>query len=263
MISPQLWKKINDIQNEIQGGVDLQLPLITPFEWYPPEDLSPKSLARVIDHTLLKPEATEADLKRVCAEAKVYNFKTVCVNSSWIELVSAELKGSTTQPICVVGFPNGVCETSVKVYETEKSILLGAQEIDMVIHLGWLRQKDWQKVLEDLEAVKIASGEAPLKVILETSHLSIEEKIAATLLVRASGADFAKTCSGFAGGGATADDVSLMRAIMGPVGGVKASGGVKTWEDAVTMISAGANRIGTSSGVAIVSKDKSAGPVLY
>ncbi|MBX9766297.1 MAG: deoxyribose-phosphate aldolase [Bdellovibrionales bacterium] len=217
----------------------------------------------MIDHTLLKPEATEKDLQKVCSEAKDCSFKAVCVNSSWIQMVAENLAGTKTLPICVVGFPSGVCDTETKVAETKRCIQLGACEIDMVIHRGWLRQKDWSRVLTDIKAVKRACGAIPLKVILESHLLDIEEKIAATLLARAAGADFAKTCTGFTGGGATAEDVGLMRAIMGPQLGVKASGGVKTWEDAVKMIQAGANRIGTSSGVSIVSKQNSSGPSSY
>lgn len=263
MISNTLWSQIESLQVEIKKHAGLQVPTVSRFEWSPLKNISALAVAQMIDHTLLKPEATEADLQKVCAEAKENSFKAVCVNSSWIQFVAKNLNGTKTLPICVVGFPNGVCDTDTKVFETQRSIQLGACEIDMVIHRGLLRQKDWAQVLADIKAVKQACGSIPLKVILESHLLELEEKIAATLLIRAAGADFAKTCTGFSGGGATAEDVSLMRAIMGPQGGVKASGGVKTWDDAVKMIQSGANRIGTSSGLSLVSGQNSSGPNSY
>ena len=264
MIPNELWSQIHSVLQALAPNVKTPLPKATPFEWRPPQVGSPESsLATLIDHTLLKPEATSDELKTVCSEAKTHRFKAVCVNTSWIEFVASELRGSPSLPICVVGFPSGVCDTQTKVFETERALARGAKEIDMVIHRGWLRERKWQDVLSDIQAVKRSCGATPLKVILETHLLTLEEKIAGTLLIRTAEADFAKTCTGFTAGGATAEDVSLLRAIMGPQGGVKASGGVKNRADALRMIQAGANRIGTSSGISIISDSQTTSPAGY
>ena len=211
-------------------------------------------LARWIDHTLLKPEATRADITRVCAEAREHGFATVCVNSSWISYVSQLLQGSTTLPIAVVGFPLGVASTSSKAFETREAIREGAREIDMVIHVGALKAGEYSYVIRDIRAVVEAAAPYPVKVILETSSLTLEEKIAACTLSKEAGAAFVKTSTGFASGGATLEDIALMRRVVGDSMGVKASGGIRSYEDARRMIHAGANRIGASSSVAIVMK---------
>ncbi|MBI2606110.1 MAG: deoxyribose-phosphate aldolase [Deltaproteobacteria bacterium] len=217
------------------------------------------SVASKIDHTLLKPDATRGDIKRVCDEARQYHFATVCVNSSHIALAAELLKGSGVKPIAVVGFPFGAAVTSAKVFETQEAIRNGAQEIDMVINIGALKGRDYALVLDDIRQVVEASRPYPVKVILETSSLEHEEKVIGCSLSKAAGAAFVKTSTGYASGGATVSDIALMRKIVGPDMGVKASGGVRTYEDAINMIAAGANRIGASSSVAIVNEEKAGG----
>jgi len=214
---------------------------------------SPKELASFIDHTLLKPDATEADVRKLCAEAVKYRFATVCLNSSFIPLAAELLKGSSVKPIAVVGFPLGAATTASKAFEAREAIKSGAQEIDMVINIGALKSADYDVVLEDIRAVVVASNPFPLKVILETAALTYEEKVIACALSKAAGAAFVKTSTGFGAGGATAEDIALMRKVVGPEMGVKASGGIRTTEDAERMIEAGATRIGASASVAIVS----------
>ncbi len=211
-------------------------------------------MASMIDHTLLKPEATAAEIDRVCDEAIRYHFATVCVNSSHVAHVASRLRGSTVKAIAVVGFPLGAASTSSKVFESKEAIRNGAQEIDMVIQLGALKSKEYAEVYNDILEVVRASAPFPVKVILETSNLTDEEKIIGCALSKAAGAAFVKTSTGFAAGGATAEDIALMRRIVGPEMGVKASGGIRSHEDAEKMIEAGANRIGASASVAIVTK---------
>ncbi len=211
-----------------------------------------EEIARMIDHTLLKADATPEDIKKVCKEAREHGFATVCVNSSYIVLVAKELEGSNTLPIAVVGFPLGACTSSAKAFESREAIRAGAREIDMVINVGALKNRDYALILDDIRQVVEASRPYPVKVILETSSLNQEEKIIACALSKAAGAAFVKTSTGFGGGGATAEDIQLMRKVVGPEMGVKASGGVRNREDALKMIAAGANRIGTSAGVLIV-----------
>lgn len=215
-------------------------------------DAEVTGLAKYIDHTLLAPTATRADIVRVCEEARAHSFASVCVNSTWIGLVARLLEGSRVMPICVVGFPLGAMATASKAAETREAVAQGAQEIDMVINIGWLKGKDHDAVFDDVRAVVEAAAGRPVKVILETSMLTREEKIAGSAISKAAGAAFVKTSTGFGGGGATAEDVALMRAVVGPDVGVKASGGVRTAEDARKMIAAGANRLGASASVAIV-----------
>lgn len=210
------------------------------------------NLAAMIDHTLLKPEAGTKELEKLCKEAVEYHFATVCVNSSNIAYVANLLKGSDVKPIAVVGFPLGAASTSSKAFEAEEAIKVGAREIDMVINIGALKSRDYTLVISDIIKVVEASKPYPVKVILETAMLSQEEKIIACVLSKIAGAAFVKTSTGFGPGGATVDDVKLMRQIVGPDMGVKASGGVRTYKDAIKMIEAGANRIGTSNGIAIV-----------
>ncbi len=213
-------------------------------------------IARLIDHTLLKPETTRGDIQRICKEAIENRFATVCVNSAHIAEAAALLQGSSTLPISVIGFPLGACTTSTKVFETREAIRLGAREIDMVIPVGALKEENYAYVLNDIYEVVQAARPYPVKVILETSLLDTRQKVAACVLAKEAGAAFVKTSTGFGGGGATVEDIALMRAVVGPILGVKASGGVRTREDAEKMIAAGANRIGTSSGPAIVSTGK-------
>lgn len=209
-------------------------------------------LARYIDHTLLKPTATRADIVRVCEEARAHGFASVCVNSTWIGLVARLLEGSRVMPICVVGFPLGAMVTAAKAAETRQAISDGAQEIDMVIDIGALKGGDHDRVFDDIQAVVAAAQGRPVKVILECTMLSRDEKIVGSAISKAAGAQFVKTSTGFGGGGATAADVALMRAVVGPQMGVKASGGMRTAEDARAMIAAGATRLGASASVAIV-----------
>ncbi len=212
------------------------------------------SIAALIDHTLLKPEATAADIRKVCAEARHYGFASVCVNPYWVRLVAGELAGSPVKVCSVVGFPLGASATEIKVAETAAAIRDGAQEIDMVLNIGELRGGNHDAVRGDIRAVveTAHAGGAIVKVILETALLNDEQKVAACLLAKEAGADFVKTSTGFGPGGATAADVALMRRTVGPAMGVKASGGVRTLEDLKTMVAAGANRVGASASVKIV-----------
>jgi deoxyribose-phosphate aldolase len=209
-------------------------------------------IAGYIDHTLLKADATLEELRKLCDEACRYNFATVCVNSTHVAAAARLLAGCTPVPIAVVGFPLGAGLTSAKAFEAREAIRAGAKEIDMVINIGALKGLDHQLVCEDIRAVVEASKPYPVKVILETSQLTRDEKVIACALAKAAGAAFVKTSTGFGGGGATAEDVKLMRDVVGPDMGVKASGGVRNQEDALKMIAAGADRIGASASVAIV-----------
>ncbi len=210
-------------------------------------------LASLIDHTLLKPEATETDIRKVCEEAVQYKFKSVCVNTHYVALVARLVAGSGVLTCGVVGFPLGAMTSRAKVDETYDAIKNGANEIDMVINIGALKSGDWNIVKRDIEGVtNAARGRALVKVILETSLLTDEEKIKACTIAKMAGADFVKTSTGFNKGGATIEDIKLMRSVVGPNMGVKASGGVRDTETARAMIAAGATRIGTSSGIAII-----------
>jgi deoxyribose-phosphate aldolase len=211
-------------------------------------------IAGLIDHTLLKPEATEADIRRICAEALQYKFASVCVNPYWVPLVAEELAGPEVKVCSVVGFPLGASRVHAKTLEAHDALESGAREIDMVINIGELRVGRHDAVRADIEAVAEAAhwGGAIVKVILETALLNDEEKIAACRLAKLAGAEFVKTSTGFASRGATVEDVALMRSVAGPEMGVKASGGIRTLEDLMKMVAAGANRIGASSSVKIV-----------
>ncbi len=209
--------------------------------------------ASLIDHTLLKPEATESDIKKLCSEAAEFGFASVCVNPGWVKRAAEFLKG-TGVPVCtVIGFPLGATLPDVKAYEARRAIFNGAQEVDMVINIGALKSGDDCLVEEDIKAVVEAAHENHIlcKVIIETALLTDDEKVRACVAAKNAGADFVKTSTGFAKGGATADDVSLMRRTVGSALGVKASGGVKGIEDARMMFEAGATRIGASVGVKI------------
>ncbi|ALS00126.1 2-deoxyribose-5-phosphate aldolase [Enterococcus silesiacus] len=208
---------------------------------------------KMIDHTLLKPEADEAALLTLLEEAKKYEFASVCVNPYWVALASKELAGTSVEICTVIGFPLGANTTATKAFEAADAIKNGATEVDMVINVGALRSGDEETVLKDIEAVvKSAQGKALVKVILENCLLTDREIATASKLSVQAGADFVKTSTGFSTGGATIKDVALMRKTVGPTIGVKASGGVRTVEDAKAMIHAGASRLGASSSVAIV-----------
>ena len=216
-----------------------------------------QDIAQYIDHTLLKPEATREEVLKLCEEAKKYGFATVCVNSINVGTAARALAGSPVLAIAVVGFPLGAGIPSAKAFETREAVRCGAKEIDTVINIGALKSKDYALVQRDIEAVVNAAKPWPVKVILETSQLTNEEKIIGCALSKAAGAAFVKTSTGFSTGGATAEDVALMRRIVGDDVGVKASGGVRSTEDAMKMITAGANRIGASASIAIVTGAKS------
>lgn len=216
---------------------------------------SPAELARLIDHTLLRPEATSADITRLCAEARQHAFFSVCVNPAWVPLAAAELAGTPVMVCTVVGFPLGAQASAVKAFEAEHALGAGAREIDMVLAIGALKAGDEEWVLGDIGGVVQAcrAHGAACKVILETALLAEEEKVRACRLAVQAGADFVKTSTGFAAGGATPEDVALMYRTVAPLGGkVKASGGIRTLDDLLRMVAAGAARIGTSSGVAIL-----------
>lgn len=212
------------------------------------------AVAALIDHTILKPEATRADVLKVCREARQYNFASVCVNPYWVPLVTAELAGSKVKVCTVVGFPLGATSTEAKVAETAAALRAGAQEIDMVINVGALRSGDHEAVKLDIRQVVKVSHEAgaKVKVILETALLNDNEKAVACTLAKLAGADFVKTSTGFSKSGATAHDVALMRSVVGPEMGIKAAGGIRTLEDVRQMTAAGATRIGASASVKII-----------
>jgi deoxyribose-phosphate aldolase len=214
----------------------------------------PKDIAKYIDHTLLKPEATPTEIERLCKEAREYGFAAVCVNPPFVRLCADLLRGSTVAVAVVVGFPLGAHTTATKVFETEQSIVDGASEIDMVINIGALKSKRDDYVREDIRNVVEAAHRlyAIVKVIIEAALLTDEEKVRACRLAQEAGADFVTTSTGFGPGGATVHDVELMRQTVGPGMGVKAAGGVKNLQDAEKMIAAGATRIGASAGVKIV-----------
>jgi deoxyribose-phosphate aldolase len=211
-------------------------------------------IAALIDHTILKPEATRADIIKVCREARQYNFASVCVNSYWVPLVRGELAGSPVKVCTVVGFPLGASSTEAKAAEASTAVCAGAQEVDMVINVGALRSGDQEAVKADIEEVVRAShrGGAIVKVILETALLDDNQKAVACMLAKEAGADFVKTSTGFGPSGATAHDIALMREVVGPRMGVKASGGIRTLQDLQAMTAAGATRIGASASVKIV-----------
>lgn len=220
----------------------------------------PSRLAALIDHTLLKPEATELQVRQLCAEAAQYHFGAVCVNSAWVPLCARELAGSDVKIAAVVGFPLGAMSTAAKVAETQDATQQGAREIDMVMAIGALKSGQLSEVAADIREVAHAAhqGDALLKVIIEACLLSEEEKIDACLLSKLAGADFVKTSTGFSSSGATVEDVALMRAVVGPNLGVKAAGGIRSYADAKKMLAAGASRIGASAGIRILQEEAAA-----
>jgi len=213
-------------------------------------------MASKIDHTLLKPQATEEQIRQLCAEAREFNFATVCVNPTWVPLCAQLLRGSPVKVCTVIGFPLGATLPDVKAFETQRCIALGAAEVDMVINIGALKSRQRDVVAEDIAAVVSAAHAlgGSVKVIIEAAYLTDEEKAEACALAKAAGADYVKTSTGFGPSGATIEDVALMRRVVGPALGVKAAGGIKTAADARAMIAAGATRIGTSAGVKIIAE---------
>ena len=213
------------------------------------------AIQRFIDHTLLAADATKEKIEKLCKEALEYHFASVCVNSCWVKLASEILSGSDVAVCTVVGFPLGAMDTESKAYEAEKAVADGADEIDMVINIGYLKSGMTSEVLEDIKAVRKATEGKVLKVIIETCLLSDDEKRTACELSAEAGADFVKTSTGFSTGGATEHDVALMRSVVGDKLGVKASGGIRDYKKAKAMIDTGANRIGASAGIAIVKEE--------
>jgi len=212
----------------------------------------PADLAGMIDHTLLKADATRDDVRKLCDDARKYKFASVCVNTTWVPMAKAMLQGTSVMVCAVVGFPLGAMSPTAKAYEAREAVRQGAQEIDMVINIGALKSRDYETVFEDICRVVKAAHPAKVKVILEMGALTQEEKIIGISMSKLAGAHFVKTSTGFGPGGATVEDIALMRKLVGPDMGVKASGGVRTREDVEKMALAGANRIGASASVAIV-----------
>lgn len=214
-------------------------------------EMEEQRILAAVDHTLLRTTATWAEIRQLCDDGVAYGCASVCIPPSYVRQASEYLAGKL--PVCtVIGFPNGYATTAVKVFETRDALANGASEIDMVVNLGWVKDGRWAQVLDELRAVKAACGDHILKVIIETCQLTREEKVKLCELVTESGADFIKTSTGFAGGGATAEDVALLRAHVGPQVQVKAAGGIATLADAQTFLDLGAARLGTSRIVALV-----------
>ncbi|GHS92636.1 deoxyribose-phosphate aldolase [Synergistales bacterium] len=248
---------INEIIKQVTAEVCANLGMGA--DTAPASGINSADLAKYIDHTLLKPEASLNEVKKICDEAKKYNFASVCVNTNYIKFVADSLEGSGVTPCCVVGFPLGAMIPEAKAGEALIAVNNGAKEVDMVINIGAVKSGDWKQVHKDIEGVVNATrGRAIVKVIIETCLLTDEEKVKACAISKLAGAHFVKTSTGFSKGGATVEDVKLMRKTIGPEMGLKASGGVRTYEDAVSMIEAGATRLGTSSGVKLVLGEDSA-----
>lgn len=238
-------KLISEITRDVCGQVTGSAPAAVSG--------SGQNLAKMIDHTLLKADATEDQIIKLCEEAKQYGFASVCVNTCNVPLAARLLAGSGVKTCCVVGFPLGAMSPAAKTAETIVAIDQGAQEVDMVVNVGMIKSGNWAGVKEDIESiVNAARGKALVKVIIEACLLTNEEKVKVCTISKIAGADFVKTSTGFSTGGATTADVRLMRETVGPDMGVKASGGVRNYDDAIAMVRAGANRIGTSNGVSIV-----------
>lgn len=210
-------------------------------------------MTKYIDHTILKPDVTQSQIEKTCAEAKEFSFASVCVNPTWVSLAYKLLRGTDVKVCTVIGFPLGASLPEVKATETRQVINKGADEVDMVINVGALKSGDLALVEHDIRSVVRAAGRKTVKVILETCLLTDEEKVSASTIAKRAGADFVKTSTGFSTGGATVTDVALMRKVVGPVMGVKASGGVRSYDEACKMVEAGATRIGASASVEIVS----------
>ena len=244
----ELERIIDKITNEVYQRLNKEENLNSP------KPGNSSGINKMIDHTLLRADATGEEIKTLCKEAKENHFMSVCVNPSYVSLSYDCLRGSDVKVCTVIGFPLGATTTKTKVFETRQAIENGATEVDMVVNVGAIKSGDWNLVKNDIEDVYIASkGKALLKVIIETCLLSDEEKVKVCAICKAIGVGFVKTSTGFSTGGATAQDVALMRKVVGQEVGVKASGGIKDATVAKAMIEAGANRLGTSSGIAIVS----------
>lgn len=221
------------------------------------EGMAPEDMPKYIDHTYLKPQASLEDIRRICDEAKKFGTASVCVNPSYIGFVAEQLKGTSVTPCCVVAFPLGACTPETKAFEAFDAVNRGAREVDMVINIGAVKSGDWKLVKRDIEGVVNAvRGRAGVKVIIEACLLTDEEKVKACTCAKLAGAAFVKTSTGYSTGGATVEDIRLMRATVGPELGVKASGGVRTYEDAIAMIEAGASRIGASATAKIIAGAK-------
>lgn len=253
-LEQEILKAKETLGSSLIQGLDLKIT-----DWHIPALSEAKSLSTCIDHTLLKPEATAADIVKLCEEAKAHFFFSVCVNTYWVKLAKKQVEGTSVRVATTVGFPLGAMPATVKANETATAIDDGADEIDMVINIGALKSKDYQAVLEDLLAVRKQCESKTLKVILETGILSTQEIIIGSMLSKVARADFLKTSTGFVSAGATSDSVSLLRRIAGDKMGVKASGGIRTTEIAKKMIEAGANRLGCSASLAIVGAGESVG----
>ncbi|ARQ07893.1 deoxyribose-phosphate aldolase [Macrococcoides canis] len=217
------------------------------------------NLAKYIDHTALKPETTKAQIEQLAQEAREYGFMSVCVNPTHVQYAKSLLEGTDVLVCTVIGFPLGANTPAVKAFETKDAIDNGAGEVDMVINIGALKDKNYDLVAEDIKAVVEAAGDVTTKVIIETALLTDEEKVKACEIAKTQGADFVKTSTGFSTGGATKEDIALMRKAVGPDMGVKASGGVRSYEDVMAMIDAGATRIGASAGVQILKGEEAKG----
>lgn len=216
-------------------------------------EMDKNELARLIDHTLLKSDAKVDDIKKLCEEAIKYNFYSVCINPCYVKIAKDYLKNSDIKICTVISFPLGASSTYIKIKEAEDAIINGANEIDMVMNIGMFKSNNYEYIYEEISSIKKTIGENILKVIIETSLLNDEEKLKACKIVKKSGADFVKTSTGFSQGGATKEDILLIRKTVGDNFGIKASGGIKTYEQALELIKAGATRIGSSSSVKIVS----------
>lgn len=215
-------------------------------------EITKKNVAGIIDHTLLKQQASEEQIAKICEEAKEYSFASVCVNPCYVKQCAEALKDSTVNVCTVIGFPLGATTTASKAFETKDAVANGAVEIDMVVNVGWIKSGKWDEVKADIEGVVAAADGKLVKVIIETCLLTDEEKIQVCTIAKESGADFVKTSTGFSTGGATPADVAIMRKTVGPKMGVKASGGIHNAEEAIACIEAGATRLGVSAGIAVV-----------
>lgn len=231
------------------GAIPLRMGEIEGLERTP---LDVRAIARIIEHTLLKPNATEDDIKRLCEEARRYGFATVCINPIYIPLAKDLLRGSNVRVCVAVGFPLGATLSEVKVFEARKYVEAGADEIDMVMNISMFKSGKYDYVLREIREVKEAVGEKVLKVIIETCYLNDEEKVKAAKIVEKAGADFVKTSTGFGPAGAKVEDVRLLRSVLSPRVRIKASGGIRTAKQVIELVKAGADRIGTSSGVSIM-----------
>ncbi len=244
---------MENLRNEITAVSEAVLPF-TLKDLTLNETLKSAELAAYIDHTVLKPDTTAEKIRQLCAEARDNQFASVCINSVYVPLAAELLIGTAVKVCTVVGFPLGASYAAVKAYEAEMSIREGATEIDMVLQIGALKAEEYTAVYDDITAVveTAHAHHALVKVIIETCLLTNREKVAACLIAQKAGADFVKTSTGFSSGGATTTDIALMRAVVGPHIGVKASGGIRNRADALAMIAAGATRLGTSAGVSII-----------